>query len=101
VLLPLPREVEEAIVGHPAVAEVAVIGIPDPATGEAVKAYVVAAPGVLLRPEDVLTHCTTRLARFKRPSVVEVVDELPHSATGKIAKGRLRARQDRASQPSA
>ncbi len=86
-----PREVEEAVAEHPDVAEVAVIGIPDPATGEAVKAYVVLAPGAVLRAEDVVAYCVPRLARFKRPTVVEMVDELPHSATGKIAKGRLRA----------
>jgi long-chain acyl-CoA synthetase len=85
-----PREVEDAIAEHPDVGEVAVIAVPDPRTGEAVKAFVVPRPGARLRPEDVTAHCATRLARFKRPTVVVVVAELPHSATGKVAKGRLR-----------
>jgi len=90
-----PREVEEAIAEHPDVAEVAVIGIADPATGETVKAYVVAVPGAVLRPDEVVAHCVPRLARYKRPTVVVVVDELPHSAAGKVAKGRLRVERDR------
>jgi long-chain acyl-CoA synthetase len=66
------------------------VGVPDPQTGEAVHAFVVLAPGATLTADDVLAHAATRLARFKRPSTVEVVDELPHSVTGKVAKGRLR-----------
>ena len=57
----------------------------------AVKAYVVAKPGRHVTPSDVTAHVGTRLARFKWPTIVEIVDELPHSATGKVAKGRLRA----------
>ncbi|HTE74099.1 MAG TPA: AMP-binding protein [Actinomycetes bacterium] len=88
-----PREVEDALVQHPGVAEAAVVGVPDPQTGEAVHAFVVPVDGntlTTLTPDDVLAHAATRLARFKRPSTVEVVDELPHSVTGKVAKGRLR-----------
>jgi len=72
---------------------VAVIAVAHPATGEAVKAFVVARPGSALRAEDVIAHSATRLARFKRPTVVDLVDELPHSATGKVAKGRLREQE--------
>ena len=73
-----------------AVAEVAVVGVPDDTTGEAVTALVVARPGAELTAEQIAAHCATRLARFKAPTVIRVVDALPHSATGKVAKGRLR-----------
>ncbi|GAB2629220.1 hypothetical protein GCM10027270_16230 [Nocardioides ginkgobilobae] len=91
-----PSEVEDVVGEVPGVAEVAVIGVPDPATGEAVVAYVVA-PGQ--EPEDVVAAvraaCGTRLARFKQPSRVEVVAELPHTVTGKVRKGSLRAAERR------
>jgi long-chain acyl-CoA synthetase len=86
-----PREVEDVIAEHPGVAEVAVIAVPDAETGEAVKAYVVARQGHELSADDITGHCVTRLARFKRPTVIALVDELPHSSTGKVAKGALRA----------
>jgi long-chain acyl-CoA synthetase len=85
-----PREVEDVVAAHPDVAEVAVVGVPHPYTGEAVKAYVVPRPGSHLTPSDVTSFVGTRLARFKWPTIVELVDALPHSATGKVAKGRLR-----------
>jgi len=85
-----PREVEDAILGHPAVVEVAVIGIPHPYTGETVKAFVVPVAGSAPTADDVIEFAARRLARFKCPTAVEIVDELPHSAIGKVAKGRLR-----------
>lgn len=85
-----PREVELAIESMDDVAEVAVMGVPDDTTGEAVTATVVPRTGAILTAELVTEHCATRLARFKIPTVIRVVDALPHSATGKIAKGRLR-----------
>ena len=85
-----PREVEDVLLRHPDVQEAAVIGIPHPYTGEAVKALVVVRPGAQLSADDVIAHCALSLARFKCPTSVEFVDELPHSATGKVSKGRLR-----------
>ena len=89
-----PREIEDAIGEHPDVLESAVIGVPHPETGEAVKAFVVVRPGASLAVEDITAHCAERLARFKQPTIVEIVAELPHSVTGKVAKGRLREGDD-------
>lgn len=88
-----PFEVETVISAHPDVAEVAVVGVPDAHTGETVKAYVVPVAGRTLRREQVVELCEQRLARFKCPSVVEIVETLPHTTTGKIARARLRAQQ--------
>ena len=85
-----PREVEDVIASHPDVAEVAVLGLPHPYTGETVRALVVVRPGADLSADDVIEWSARRLARFKCPTSVEFVTELPHSITGKVAKGRLR-----------
>jgi long-chain acyl-CoA synthetase len=87
-----PREVEDVLARHPGIEEAAVIGIPHPYTGESVKAVLVRRPGVQLTAEDVIEHCARKLAAFKCPTSVEFVAELPHSATGKTAKGLLRER---------
>jgi long-chain acyl-CoA synthetase len=86
-----PREVEDAIASHPDVDEVAVIGVPHPYTGETVRALVVPRAGAQPDPASVIDHAAARLARFKCPTSVEFVDTLPHSVTGKVAKGKLRA----------
>ncbi|MBU6244828.1 MAG: AMP-binding protein [Actinomycetales bacterium] len=85
-----PREIEVAIDALEGVEEVAVVGIPDDRTGDSLMALVVARPGSGLTADAVAVHCAGRLARFKIPSVIRLVDALPHSATGKVAKGRLR-----------
>ena len=85
-----PREVERAIEELPGVAEVAVIGVPHPYAGEAVKAFVSPLPGERIEASQVVAHCEERLARFKCPTIVEVMDELPHSSIGKVARGTLR-----------
>ncbi|MCU1623672.1 MAG: long-chain fatty-acid-CoA ligase [Frankiales bacterium] len=85
-----PREVEEVVATLDGVLEVAVLGIPHPYTGESVKALIVLEPGASMSADDVIAHCATSLARFKCPTAVSFVDELPHSATGKVSKGRLR-----------
>jgi len=89
-----PTEVEDVIIEVDAVAEAAVIGVPHPRTGEAVVAYVKPAAGTPYDEEELVAlvreHCAVRLARFKRPAEIRVVDQLPHTGTGKVAKGRLR-----------
>ncbi|MDP9497119.1 MAG: AMP-binding protein [Actinomycetota bacterium] len=85
-----PREVEVVLLRHPDVAEAAVLGIPHPYTGESVKALVVPRPGAQPSAEELIEHCATSLARFKCPTAVELVAELPRTATGKVSKARLR-----------
>ncbi len=84
------REVEEALVRHPEVLEAAVIGVPDTKWGEVVKAIVVLRPGSVLAPAELLAHCKSEIASYKCPKSVEMVGELPRSATGKISKVALR-----------
>jgi acyl-CoA synthetase (AMP-forming)/AMP-acid ligase II len=82
------REVEEALLAHPAVSEVAVIGVPDSYWGEAVHAIVVA--GAPVTAEDLVAHCRERLAAYKRPRSVAFVESLPKNAYGKVLKRELR-----------
>ena len=86
-----PAQVESAIYGHPAVGEVAVIGVPDDTWGEAVKACIVAKPGSELDPEDVIAFTRERLAGFKVPKSIDVIPALPRNATGKVLRRELRA----------
>jgi long-chain acyl-CoA synthetase len=85
-----PAEVEDAIASHPAVADVAVVGVPHPHSGEAVKAYVVAREGASVDEDDIIAHCESQLARYKCPQKVLFVDEIPQSATGKVLRTALR-----------
>ncbi len=85
-----PREVEDVLMAHPGIAEAVVIAIPHPYTGEAVKAVVLPRSGAVLTEEGVIAHCERSLARFKCPSAVEFVTELPRSATGKVRRGQVR-----------
>jgi fatty-acyl-CoA synthase len=84
-------EVEDCLFSHPAVAEVAVIGVPDEKWGETVKALVVCAPGASATEEELIAHCRERLAHYKCPTSVEVRDALARTATGKLQKFKLRA----------
>ncbi|MEY4767317.1 MAG: hypothetical protein RI907_3990 [Pseudomonadota bacterium] len=85
-----PREVENVLHTLPGVYEVAVVGVPDPLLGEAVKAYVVLQPGVSYTERDVIKHCLARIESFMAPKLVEFVSELPKTDTGKIKKTGLR-----------
>ncbi len=86
-----PREIEEVLYRHPMVASVAVIGTPASIHYQTVKAYVVLKPNEVCSKEDLQTFCQPYLADYKIPKIVEFVDEIPQSATGKILRKELRA----------
>ena len=85
-----PREVEEVLFTHPGVREVAVLGMPDALYGEQVRAVVVPRPEARPSAEELVEYCRTRIAEYKVPRAVELVDALPKSPTGKILKRELR-----------
>ena len=86
------REVEKTIEQHPAVQEVAVIGVPDAYWGEAVKALIVLKPGMRATESEIIDFCKQRLASYKKPRSVEFVDSLPKNPGGKVLKRELRER---------
>ena len=88
-----PREIEEVLSGHPAVAEVAVAGIPDAMKGEAAKAWIVLRPGTTLSHAEAKAYCRERLAPYKVPGEFELVTELPKSQVGKVLRRALRQRE--------
>jgi acyl-CoA synthetase (AMP-forming)/AMP-acid ligase II len=83
-------EIEDVLDSHPAVEEVAVIGVPDEEWGEVVKAVVVLTKGTATTPEELAAYCKGRLASYKTPSYVAFVDELPRNPMGKVLKTDLR-----------
>jgi long-chain acyl-CoA synthetase len=88
-----PREVEDVLAEHPAVREAAVVGVPDEYRGETVKAFVSLKAGATVTPDELIVHCKERLAAYKYPRSVELVDELPKTVTGKILRRELRQSQ--------
>jgi acyl-CoA synthetase (AMP-forming)/AMP-acid ligase II len=85
-----PREVEEAILAHPAVSEVAVIAVPDDTWGEAVKAMVVLNPGARITEEEIINFCKENLASYKKPKTVEFIKEIPKTAYNKVDRKSLK-----------
>jgi long-chain acyl-CoA synthetase len=85
-----PREVEDVLYQHPAVREAAVVGVPDQYRGETVKAVVSLRPGQSVDPDDLVEFCKQRMAAYKYPRQLEVVDELPKTVSGKILRRELR-----------
>jgi long-chain acyl-CoA synthetase len=84
-----PAEVEEVLLEHPAVEACAVVGVPHPHTGESVKAYVKARPGISVEEDDIVAFCAERLARYKCPNKVWFVDDIPRGLGGKVLRRLL------------
>jgi fatty-acyl-CoA synthase len=85
-----PREIEEFLYAHPSIADVQVIGVPDERYGEELMAWVIARPGATVSDEDVREFCRGKIAHFKIPRYVKVVDAFPMTVTGKVQKFKLR-----------
>ena len=84
-----PREIDEALLKHPAVLEAAVVGIPDPNYGQEIAAAVVLKPRALCSEEDLRDHCLGELGRYKTPKIIRFLDDLPKGASGKIQRLNL------------
>jgi long-chain acyl-CoA synthetase len=87
-----PREVEDVLYEHDAVREAAVVGVPDEYRGETVKAYVSLRPGTSAEPGELIAFCRERMAAYKYPRAVEILEEIPKTVTGKLLRRELRAR---------
>jgi fatty-acyl-CoA synthase len=86
-----PPEVEEYLCRHAAIAEVAIVGLPDSVYGEVVSAWIVPRPGAAVTPDEIRAFCRGQIAHFKIPHYVDVVDQLPKTVTGKVRKQELKA----------
>jgi long-chain acyl-CoA synthetase len=87
-----PRELEEVMMTHDAIAQVAVIGVPEPTLGEEVKAVVMLKPGRQASVDELMAWCKERMAAYKYPRHVDIVAAMPMTATGKILKREMRSR---------
>jgi long-chain acyl-CoA synthetase len=85
-----PKDVETALHEHPAVLEACVVGVPDSYRGEKVKGYVTVREGVQVGPDELIAHCRKLLAVYKAPREIEIVDEIPKTASGKLLRRQLR-----------
>lgn len=90
-----PMEIEEIINRHPKVKESAVIGVPDPLWGESAKAFVVLKKGEKATPDEIIDHCEKELASYKKPKMVEFMEDLPKNSIGKVLKHLLREKDSR------
>lgn len=88
----VPRDVEDVLYAHPEVREACVVGVPDAYRGEAVRAYVSLMPGSAVTPDALRDFCRERMAAYRCPRSVVVLDELPKNANGKLLRRELRAR---------
>ena len=87
-----PAEIENLMLRHPAIGQVAVVGVPDHRMGEVAMAYVIPRLDTTVDPDEVIAWCRKEMANYKVPRYVEVVDALPLNASGKVLKYELRAR---------
>jgi fatty-acyl-CoA synthase len=85
-----PPEIEEFLAHHPAIAEAAVVGLPDARYGEVISAWIVPRPGQTVSADDVREHCRGQIAHYKVPHYIQIVDQLPRTVTGKVRKHVLR-----------
>ncbi|MGA2234926.1 MAG: acyl-CoA synthetase [Terriglobales bacterium] len=95
-----PEEIEVTIATHPAVADVGVIGIPDEVRGQIAKAFVVLKPGQTISPEELLAFCKGKIATYKLPREIVIVNELPRTPTGKLLRRVLKQKEPATPQPA-
>ena len=96
-----PEEIEVTLATHPAVADVGVIGVPDEVRGQIAKAFVVLKPGQTLSPEELIAFCKGKIATYKLPREIVIVNELPRTPTGKLLRRVLKQKEPGAEQPGA